>query len=122
MTRTIHGFESEIFIVDFQCEHVVFIILPMSRRFPEIGIVHVWGADFLETSGVVFRTNKVLERVVDPHSMGEPESTSGRYFMEEEEILFFSDLAMITFGGFGKEFFVFRHLFFVGETDSIYSL
>jgi hypothetical protein len=42
--------------------------------------------------------------------------------MEEEEVLFFSDFAMVAFGRFGKEFFVFRHLLLVGETDSVDSL
>ena len=43
VTRTIHGFEGPFFFLNIQCEHVVFVILPVTGRFPELGIEHVGG-------------------------------------------------------------------------------
>lgn len=42
---TIHRFERELFVVDFQLEHVFRVILPMSRCLPELRVVNIWGAD-----------------------------------------------------------------------------
>jgi len=71
---------------------------------------------------VVLLTDKVLQGVVDSHSMGEEKATSGGEFMEKEEVLFATYFAVVAFGGFGEEGFVFCHLFFVGETDAVDSL
>ena len=71
---------------------------------------------------MVLLTNKILQGIVDSHAMGEEETTSGGEFMEEEEVLFTADFTVVAFGGFGEESFVFCHLFFVGETDSVDSL
>lgn len=76
VARTIHRLESEILVVDFESEHVVLVILPVTRGFPEGRVIHVWGLDFLEASGVVFLADEGLEGVVDSHSMGEEEATS----------------------------------------------
>jgi hypothetical protein len=39
--------------------------------------------------------------------------------VEEEEVLFAADFAVVAFGGFGEQRFVFGHLFLVGETDAV---
>lgn len=71
---------------------------------------------------MILFTDKVLQGIINSHSMGEEKATSGREFMEKEEILFATYFAVVAFGGFGKEGFVFCHLFFVGETDTVNSL
>jgi len=76
----------------------------------------------LKSARAVLFADKVLQGVVDPHSMGEEKATSGGEFMEEEEVLFATYSAVVAFGGFGEEGFVFCHLFFVGETDTVDSL
>jgi hypothetical protein len=51
--------------------------------------------------------------------VGEEETAPRGEFVEEEEVLFAADFAVVAFGGFGQERFVFGHLFFVGETDAV---
>lgn len=50
---------------------------------------------------MVLLTDKVLQGVVDSHSVGEEETASGGEFMEEEEVLFAADFTVVAFGGFG---------------------
>lgn len=50
---------------------------------------------------MVLLTNKVLQSIVDSHSVGEEKATSGGEFVEEEEVLFTAYFAMVAFGGFG---------------------
>ena len=76
----------------------------------------------MKSARAVLFADKVLQGVVDPHSMGEEKATSGGEFMEEEEVLFATYSAVVAFGGFGEEGFVFCHLFFFGETDTVDSL
>jgi hypothetical protein len=47
VARTIHGLERPFFFLNIQGEHVIFIVLPVTGRFPEFGVEHVrrdhWG-------------------------------------------------------------------------------
>jgi hypothetical protein len=52
--------------------------------FPELRVVHVGSAHFLETPCMVFLTDEALQGVVDPHSMRKEKTTSRGEFMEEE--------------------------------------
>jgi hypothetical protein len=138
VSRAIHGFEGKIFVIDFKGEHIIFVVLPVARSFPEGRIVHVGGADFLEAASVVFLADKGLEGVVNSHPVWEEKATSWGQLMEEEEFLFLqcingniplsndllrkggageysSDFTMVTFGGFLEELLVFGHLFFIRE-------
>jgi len=45
MTRTVHGLEGPLLLFDVECEHDLFVILPMTGGFPELAVVHVWGDD-----------------------------------------------------------------------------
>ena len=41
VTRTVHGFERPFLLFNVQCEHVVFVILPVARLLPEFAMQHV---------------------------------------------------------------------------------
>jgi hypothetical protein len=53
MTWTIHRFEAETFLFDIECEHIFLVVIPVTRRFPEVGFVNVWTDDFIVTSFAV---------------------------------------------------------------------
>lgn len=46
MSGTVHRFHRELFLVDFQLEHVLGVVLPMARGFPELGVEDVGRADW----------------------------------------------------------------------------
>ena len=41
MSRTIHRFQCPFLLLDIECEHVVFVVLPVSGSFPEFAVVHI---------------------------------------------------------------------------------
>jgi len=63
--------------------------------------------------------HKFEKSVVDPHTEWQEECTSGTQVVEDEQLLFTTDLPVIPLGGFLHVFLVFRHLFRVGERDTI---
>ena len=42
MTRTVHWFQSPFLLLYVESKHVVFIVLPVSRGFPKLAVIHVW--------------------------------------------------------------------------------
>lgn len=49
----IHGLKGESVLVDVKGEHVLTVMLPVSRSLPELAAVHVGGQDLLEVALVV---------------------------------------------------------------------
>ena len=43
MPRAVHRFQSPLLLLDIEREHVILVILPMSRSLPEFAIVHIRG-------------------------------------------------------------------------------
>lgn len=66
--------------------------------------------------------HKLSKRVVDARAMWKEEAASWAELVEEEQLLFSADLAVIPLGGFGQHCLVFRQLLLVWERDTIYSL
>ena len=58
MSRTVHGLDGELFLVDRHAEHVIGVVLPMSGSLPELRVVDVGRADLGVTSLVVFALSK----------------------------------------------------------------
>lgn len=50
---TIHGLKGESVLVDVKGEHVLTVMLPVSRSLPELAAVHVGGQDLREVALVV---------------------------------------------------------------------
>lgn len=53
VTRTVHRLECPFLLLDVECEHVFFVVLPVSGGFPEFGVVHVRGNDWRVRCDVV---------------------------------------------------------------------
>ena len=41
MPRTVHWFQSPLLLLDIEREHVLLVVLPVSRSFPEFAVVHI---------------------------------------------------------------------------------
>lgn len=50
MARAVHGLQSESLLLDIKSEHVLFVMVPMTRSFPQVRLVHVGSHDLLEAS------------------------------------------------------------------------
>jgi len=53
--RTVHGFESESFLFDIEFEHVLGVVLPVTRSFPKFRVEHVGSDDLLVVASTVLR-------------------------------------------------------------------
>jgi len=57
--------------------------------------------------------------VVDPHTIRQEEGTSRRQVVEDKQFLLSTDPSVIPFGSFFHVFLVLRHLFRIGERDTV---
>lgn len=115
VARAVHGLEAKLFLLNLKQEHAVGVVIPVARRLPQIRLVHVGGHDFLKATLLVLGLLKVQKGVVNASTVRHEESTSGRNFIEEEEFLVLSNLAMVSFGGLGKESLMLFQSLLVGE-------
>jgi hypothetical protein len=45
MARAIHGLERPLLLLDVEGEHVIVVVLPVTRRLPKLAVVHIWRDD-----------------------------------------------------------------------------
>ena len=76
ISRTIHRFETMLFVVILNEEDVFTVLEVMSTRFPELRAVDVWRKDFTVTSDSILGTHQLYESVVNDRPMREEKSTS----------------------------------------------
>lgn len=60
MTRAVHGFEGEGLLLYLEGEHVLAVVLPMSRGLPQLAVVDVGRHHFLEAPLPVLTLRKEL--------------------------------------------------------------
>lgn len=53
MTRAVHGLQSKDVFFHGEGEHVVTVVLPVTRRLPKLAVIDVGGGHFLEASSPV---------------------------------------------------------------------
>lgn len=122
VTRAVHGLESELLLLDFEGEHVLFVMCPMTRGLPQIGLVHVGGHDLSESSLAILALQKIHQSIVDTRTVGEEEGRTRRSFIEEEQLLILTNLSVIPLLSLSKEVLVLVKLLLVGERNTSNSL
>jgi len=122
VTRAVHGLQGPLILLNLEGEHIVLVMLPVTRLLPESGVVHVGRHDFLVTAGPVLVTEEALEGVVDDHTVGKEEAGTGRHIVEEEELLLLTNLAVIALGSLFEVLLVLDHHGLVGERDTVDTL
>lgn len=90
----------------------------MARDLPEICLVHVGTHDLGEAAFRVFSLHEIYQGVVDPSAVRQPERSARGHFIEEEELLFLANLAVVAFRRLGKKRLVLFELLLVGERDA----
>ena len=122
VSRAVHGLESKSILLNIEREHVLLVVLPVSRGVPQLDVVHVGGHDLGVSALVVFALDKVHESVVDASTVGQEEARTRGQLVEEEKLLLLSDLAMVALGSLLQELLVLSHLLGVGERNTIDTL
>ena len=65
MAGTIHGLESEDLFFNGCAEHVLFIMLPVTRCFPQIAVVNIGSDHFLKSAFPILLLNELLKNCVN---------------------------------------------------------
>lgn len=147
VSGAVHGLDGELFLVDREAEHVFGVILPVTRGLPEFRVVNVGRTDLDVATFVVFalpsrvgesnskhnnddrfpvevgtHSDKLHQRVVNPHPHGQKERAPRAQFVEHEQLLLFPDLPVIPLFGLFHKLLVLGHQFRIGETDPVDTL
>ena len=72
--------------------HAYLVVLPVSRRLPQLGVIHVRGEHLRVPARPILAFDEVRELVVDARAVGQPEGRARRQVMEEEQLLLHTHL------------------------------
>ena len=122
MSGTVHGLETLASLVRLEDEHVLLVILVVTRGLPKLQVEDVRGDDFLVATHAVLLSDHLDQLVVDEGTLGEEEGAAWRHFKVIEETLRTANDTMVTLLGLLNEVHVFFQLLLRGEGDSIDSL
>ena len=122
VTRAVHRLERPLALFNVELEHVILVVIPVTRSLPDAHIVHVWSLNFLIAALSIFGPQKLLDSVEDLCAVGEQKRTSGRGFVKKEKLLVLADFDMVPFLGLFQELQVLLHPLFVGESNATNTL
>jgi len=80
----VHGFESKYFFLHFKLEHVLSIMVPVSRSLPQFAVVDIWRDHFLVAPPVILYSNELNEGVVEVGPSRKEKAAARTQFMEEK--------------------------------------
>lgn len=109
MCRAVHGLESPLALLNIQLEHIVLIVIPVTRLLPKTNIIHVGSLDLLVSALAVLAAKKRLEGVEDLGSGGKQEGATRGNFIEEEQLLLLTNAQVVALLGFHEKFEVGFH-------------
>jgi len=101
VTGAVHGLETPLPLFNVQLEHVVRIVVPVTRLLPQADIIHVRGLDLLVPALAVLRAQKCLESIENSDTGGEEEGTSRCDLVKEEKLLLLTQFQMVALLCFG---------------------
>ena len=140
MTRTVHRFQGELFVIGLEVEHMLVIMSIMAGHLPEVHVEDVRSDNLGATDSnsktghqhreaylrvptlPVLLTDELHKPVVDSRAVRKEEARPGRELAEKEEALFTADLAMIAIRGQFLQLIPFLELFGALKRDPIHSL
>ena len=108
--------------IDFNDEHVVLVLVPVTRGFPEFAVHNLWRVDFLIAARPLFAAHVVLQRGVDRPAIGVPENLARGLFLHVEKVHLAAQFAVVAFFRFFKEVQVILEFFLAGEGHAVDAL
>lgn len=122
VSGAVHRLETLTRLVRLEDEHVLLVVLVVTRGLPQFEVVDVRGDDFLVATHAVLLSDHFDQFVVDEGALREEESAAGRHFEVVEETLRTANDAMVTFLGLFNEVHVLVQLLLGRERDGVDSL
>lgn len=92
VTRAIHRLQGPLSLLHSEFEHIIFIVIPVTRSAPQPNIVHIWGLHFLITTFAIFGAQQLLECIKNFGAIREEKWATWRNFLEKEQLLLLSNL------------------------------
>lgn len=80
----VHGLQPELILFDFESEHIILVVCPMTRCLPELCVVHVWSDDLLVVAFPVLGSQERQQGIIDASAMWKEEAGSRGQLMEEK--------------------------------------
>ena len=81
-------------------KHVLAVVLPVAREFPEMLFHHVGRVDFLIAGLLLLAAHVRNQRLKQRPTLGVPEHRARRFFLEMEQIHLAAELAVVALFGF----------------------
>ena len=94
--RTVHGLDGKVFLVDHRCIHIFFIMIPVSRRLPEMTAQHNGRGDFHIACLIMDFSPVVKKSVLKNHSVWQEEGEPGALLTHHEQSQFFSEFSVVA--------------------------
>lgn len=95
--RAVHRLDAINFVVDDRRVHIVFVVIPVTARFPEMTIHDKRRRNLYVTVTVMDFAPVVDKRVFDSHTLRQEERESGGFVAKHKQAHFLTDAAMIAF-------------------------
>lgn len=99
MRRTIHRLHGPFLSLYTKAEHVLFVVLSMSRLVPQIQVEDIGRDNLIIPIVPEELSNEVHQFVVNTGAMGEPEGGTWCQIVEEDQLLDFHDSTVISLFG-----------------------
>ena len=118
-TRTVHGLNAVLFVVDDGGVHVVLVVVPVTRGLPQL-LVHDERRGDLHVAGLVMNLAPVVQqRVLKDHAVGQEEWEAGGLVAHHKEVHLAADLAVVALLGLLQHVHVLVELFLGGKGDAV---
>src|SRR5262249_51426346 len=97
---TVHGLQAENLLLRLHEEHVLPVVVPVSRLLPELFVDQDRRGDLLIVAGVLILANEALQLAHDRPAAGQPDGRSRRDLAEYIEVELAPELPVVALLGF----------------------
>ena len=95
-TRTVHGLNAELLLVDDRGVHVVLVMIPMARRFPQL-LAHDKRCGDFHVSRLMMDFPPVIKQsILQDHAVRKEEGEAWSLFAHHEDVHFAADTTMVA--------------------------
>lgn len=115
VSRAVHRLQAVRLLLNVKGEHVLSVVSPVARGLPQVRLINVGADDLVKSSLLVLAPDQLHQSIVDSSAVGQEEGGTRRNLVEEEQLLFQTDLSVVALRSLFKESLVLLKLLLVGE-------
>ena len=116
---TVHGFDGIVLLVDDCGVHIVFIVIPVARGFPETPVQNDGRGDLLIAVSLMELVPVIQQSVFKDHSLGQKEGKSRSRLVHHEQSQLFAQLPVISLLGLFHHGQILVQLCLLGEGGTV---